>query len=233
MCPQLLSRVDRKAVVEFGQDSLSERPKLSPYVAVVITSWSYCDAAYVSMLTHFLHTDFRMVHEMLYALRSTDARRQVIQAAAEEVLDDKDVQLFNAVKKCTIASRAKRNDFAHKFWGISPQLPEALLLCSPKISTEYDIYMKIALSGNAERTNKEMSRFRRHFDQIYVYRENDLARESDSAAMAYKLINTLLEYFSVPDIGERDQARIELLAEPQIQDYFANLSQKNSLESHP
>ncbi len=91
------------------------------------------------MLTHFLHADFRTVHEMLYALRSTDARRQVIQAAAEEALNEneEDLRLFNAVKKCTTASRAIRNDFAHKLWGVSPELPEALLLSSPKITTEY------------------------------------------------------------------------------------------------
>lgn len=235
MCPQLLSRVKPKATVEFGQDSLSERPKLSPYIATVITTWSYCDAAYVSMLTHFLNADFRVVHEMLYALHSPDARRQVIQAAAEEALNEneEDLRIFNAVKKCTTASRTKRNDFAHKLWGVSPELPDALLLCGPKITTEYDIYVKIALSGDPVKTNKEIRRFINNFDQIYVYRENDLIREANNAANSCKTINTLLEYLSLPDIEERDQARIELLGDPQIQDCFASLSQKNNPESQP
>lgn len=233
MCPQLLSQVNRKATVIFGHDSLMKKPKLAPYVANVISAWSYSDAAYATMVTHFLRADFRIVHEMFHVLRSSDARRQIIQAAANEALHGEDKDIFNAVRKCTNTSRTKRNDFAHCLWGTSLELPDALLLASPKVSTEYDVYLATVLSGQMQNSDEEMLRFRDQYSRIYVYRENDLIREANEAIWACRQINLLLVYLSRSHTDAREQARNQLLEEPRIRDYIANLSQQNSPESQP
>ena len=113
MCPQLLSKVNPSATIVFGDDALAQEPELGGLIGQVIAIWAYCDAAFTTMLTHFLHADFQVVHDMYHAVRSPDARRQMLQAAAEETLNSTDLLTFNAVKKCTNASRTKRNDFAH------------------------------------------------------------------------------------------------------------------------
>ena len=224
MCPQLLSRVNASASVEFGYDALTKRPELGNLIGQVITTWSYCDAAFTAMLTHFLHADFQVVHEMYHALRSTDARRQMLQAAAEETLDTEDLLIFNAVKKCTNASRTKRNDFAHNLWGTSSEIPDALLMSRPRIISEYEVYEARMTSGRPENVTELVIRFGKNFDKIYVYRKNDLSKEVAEAHWSWLHINALRDYVSRSVEEEREIVRNALLAEPRIQECVANLS---------
>lgn len=234
MCPQLLSRVKPNALAVYGAGCLAKRPELSSYVGEVIEIWSYCDATYTSMLTNFLQADFRVAHAMLHALKSADAKRQVIQAAADETLNDDDLIIFNAVKACTTASRNKRNEFAHCLWGISDDLPDAILLADPKHLTTFMVNLAAHSAGlekdEQQKTQQMMTDER---SKIYVYRENDLIREVNEAQWARAQINLLSIFLSWTEDEGRAQARAELLREPRVQESVASLYKKNNPESQP
>ncbi len=230
MCPQLLSRVKPNAMTTFGPESLGLRPKLAPYVATTIGIWSYSETEYASILTNLMQADFRIVHEMFHALKSTDARRQVLQAAAEETLNDQDLIIFNTVRKCTNASRIRRNDFAHCLWGTSDVLPDALLLVSPKYITKYDVHMAAILAGQKQSKDHDWNDWVNEHQVIYVFKKVDLKRDLEEALWAHSKIRMLAMCLSQPHAEGREQARNELLADRQIQACSASLSLENNHE---
>jgi len=215
----------------FGPESLGLRPELAPYVATTIGIWSYSETVYASILTNLMQADFRIVHEMFYALKSADARRQVLQAAAEETLKDQDLIIFNAVRKCTNASRSRRNDFAHWLWGTSDALPDALLLVSPKYLTKFDVHMAAILAGQKQSKDHDWNDWVNERQGIYVYKEVDLKRDLEEALWAHSKITLLAMCLSQPHAEGREQARNELSADPRIQECSASLSLENNPES--
>jgi len=66
------------------------------------------------------------------ALDVDRAKTQALAAAVDTLQDDKLKSLINAVIKLARTNTKIRNSLAHDVWGISPQLPNALLLVDPK-----------------------------------------------------------------------------------------------------
>ena len=228
MCPQPLSRVAPNAKTNFGPESLELRPMLAPYISSTISTWSYSETEYASILTFLIQADFRIVHQMFHALRSTDARRQVLQAAADEALTGDDLLIFNAVRKCTNASQGRRNEFAHRLWGTSDSIPDALLLVSPKYVTKFDATIAAILAGQNRNNNQGSDDWTNENQDVYVYKEVDFKRDLQEAHWAYNKIKLLALCLSQPHPEGREQARNELLMDPRIQESFASLSLENN-----
>lgn len=76
---------------------------------------------------------------MYLRLNNAEARRSVLDAAASTTLSTDDYTLFALTMKAIKPIRDRRNDFAHGFWGITAELPDALLWVSADDHIAYDV----------------------------------------------------------------------------------------------
>src|SRR5271156_4524441 len=83
------------------------------------------------MVAQFLRADFAVVRAMLQALIGAGGKRAAMDAAAKSALSEEDCLYYDALMRAIKTSRNKRNDFVHHLWGISPDIPDALLLLDP------------------------------------------------------------------------------------------------------
>lgn len=214
MPPQPLEKVKKNAVVLFEWDSLSVQPSLAALVMQVITTWSYTDVFIGQILARFMKADHHVVVAMFEALSSTEAKRAVIDAAAEEALAKEDYDLLVAAMRTTSSSRRRRNDFAHHVWGRSKDIPNAALLAHPKILTGALLPSTINQSnlGSIDTSN------------VFVYRERDLLEDVESANTAARTINSLFLALG-PPTPKRETIRNDLLNQPAVQQQIRKLSQ--------
>jgi hypothetical protein len=68
---------------------------------------------------------------MYGALTSTQAQMAALQAAAKASLSPEHLELFSALLVVVKRSAVHRNKVAHWLWGISEQVPDALILVNP------------------------------------------------------------------------------------------------------
>jgi len=170
--PNPLSKVSRDAPVVFGVNALEQRPDMARRIGLIVSAWSYVEHAQALLLAKLLGTKARIAVAIWEKLTSAAlAKREVLQAAAEAVLPDEDLLLFNALM-ALVRSRAKeRNTVAHGMWAYSATLSDALLLIPSN-----DI---LDMRASASRHPVEAVRRRRSpllFDSVMVYTASDFDR---------------------------------------------------------
>lgn len=225
--PQPFSRVAKYSRFRFSGDALLLRPQLAPYVATVINTWSHCDTSLTEILSNFLSADFEVVNQMYQAVVSTNARKEMLLAAAKHALGEEsdDYLLLTAVFRVTRASRKRRNEFAHHLWGCSDKIPDGLLLLNPSCASEM-------LAAHAEHWAKAQSVHSTgdveiikswhdscpevHIsDDIMVFRESDLESDFLDAQLAQIFFSKLVIALKIDD-PNRDTMRRELQSQPVI-----------------
>jgi hypothetical protein len=246
MGPQPLSRVKRNASTLFDPEALLKGPELAKYPMTVIARWGSIDRFLAELLVVMLRsTDLAVGMAMFQALTSGEARRAALLAAGAEALNpgSDDHCLFQAVLNVIAPSRNRRNDFAHHLWGISSDLPNALLLVDPKIwvkqSTLAEVYER-ALSDPNPRwffnalTQMPPTRFIDH-KNVQVFRERDFLEDVKAAqeADAYVLLlNFALDRQRFGD-AKADQVRSTLLSAPRVRQEFQRLTTESARAGLP
>lgn len=138
MSPQPLSRVKSKAKFGFPGNALQQRPKLSTIIAQIIGRDAATEHRLSLILVDVLRADPKTAIAMYQSVQSSEARRAMLSAAVKARLRPDDRALFDAVLKAIAPSRRVRHSFAHHIWGLSPELPEALLLVDPADLLRFD-----------------------------------------------------------------------------------------------
>jgi hypothetical protein len=232
MAPQPLSKIRKPVGVDLSTGKVLERPELAAIAMGTIATWSNIDNGFAQMTSVFLQADFEAVTAMLAALTSSEARYAAIRAAAESALNDDDWRLFQAVDRAIKPSRKRRNEYAHHVWGISPTIPDALLLVNPRYLAKFNAELDASLLKRARQPDLKapLTHPELDFSQIFVYRKRDLERDAKAAIEASNLV--LLLRFSIT--GARllphpaaDRTRLALLSRPAIQQALKQLSQKD------
>lgn len=215
--PQPLSRVKNVTAIHMGSHALQVYPRLAALIVRYIAVWSQTEIELGGVLALILRleeaTAFAAV-QMYLRLTSADARRSVIDAAAKSMLHETDYRLFSLTMKALRPIRARRNDFAHGYWGLTPELEDALLWVG---SDDYIAFNAI-MSGAVPRSPDDPARrsllgaaadaWQQHKDSIMVYRkpdlEGDMAQVQEGASAVRALMSALH-----PHEPQRDAKRQE------------------------
>jgi hypothetical protein len=140
-------------------------------------------------------------------------------------LNELEYELFTKTAKAVKAVEKERNEFAHQLWGISDDLPDALLLVDAeyrlKHLLEIGALMRQRVIDIAQTTLAPTIQALPPLallaaldpSKIYVYRKSDLERSRDRASGMHRFIHS---FASLPNFAmgtARDQLRLQLLAE--------------------
>jgi hypothetical protein len=213
--PQPLRRVyPRDARQRFGVAEVLAFPGLVAHIHTVTQIWAYNEAILDGLLANFLEADFKVVRAMTKALTGAEGKRAAITAAGRLSLSEDDFSLFEAVMKVVRPSRQRRNDFVHHLWGVSPDIPGALLLLDPQEIVEAQFAVNALLASH--RAGRPQTMIPKDMNPM-VYFEKDLVESATTAAEAADLINQLAFACSKAGESARTLARIQLKKDPRIQ----------------
>jgi hypothetical protein len=202
-----------------GSHALQVYPRLAAQIVRYIAIWSQTEIELGGVLALVLRleqaTAFAAV-QMYLRLTSADARRSVLDAAAQSMLAEVDYGLFSLVMKALRPIRARRNDFAHGYWGLTPELENALLWVGADDYIAYNAVMSGAVPqnpgflGSQTMLGAAADAWQRHKDSIMVYRQADLENEVEQAEQGALAVHALIGALH-PYEKERDAKRQGLL----------------------
>lgn len=238
MGSQPLSRVKRNASTRFDPDVLLSHPKLAVFPVTTISRWARTDATFAELLSAMLKSPDLVIGMAMYqALIGGASRQTALLAAAEVALSTEDYWLLKAVIKANKPSRDQRNDFAHYLWGVSDDVPDALLLVDPTVFVRHlttrSLYSKNMLAMISRFGNARPSGELDH-SKVQVYRERDLEQAAHDAAEAGSrafLLNIAIDHDRFGSTA--DQMRQRLLNVPAVRQAFETLSLENKKSTPP
>ena len=220
MPPQPLSRVVRGDTLMRIDRVFQERPGLHGYVAEVVRLGALIDYTWSLVLIGLLKADRRTGVAMYQALTSAEAKRAALVAAATSRLQADDVMLFKACLRAGEAVRRVRNNFAHRIWAYSQDVPDALLLCDPEDLT------KVTASAADTSDLLQANIDKVDFSKVQVWKERAF-KEAVQGAVEYlgavRELETGLQFFGP---GINLQTRALLLKRPPIAQAHATLSRQ-------
>gem|GEM_PF-5294812 len=166
-------------------------------------------------MADFLKSEPEIAIDILNAIESHTARMAVLQATAKATLPPPDFLLFDCTVASLNAQRSTRNEFAHHIWGISDQLPNALLLIDPRHLTRHigeikgwELRFKLQLTALPD-----LDRSR-----IFIWSETDLDEQVAVSKASFEraiLLSTLVTQRFAGQ--ESDSRRQQLLSDPLVQ----------------
>lgn len=217
--PQPLNRVKKLSSMGWGPGAFAVHPKLAAYVLQCIARWTQTEVSLGNLLAVLLKLEpdsaFAVV-QMYLRLTNAEARRAVLNAAAEATLSTNECGLFEQTMKAIAPVRARRNDFAHGMWGYSSDLKDALLWVG---GDDYLAYQTV-MAGTRRKGDSILGSVAhahdKHQSSIMVYRLPDL-RSDVKRAMDAMLAVAYLTRVLHPYEKERDAMRQKLLALPLLQ----------------
>lgn len=234
MPAQPLSRVKSKAGIKWGPDALKRYPDLCCIVMDTISLGSQIEYNWSVIIVDLLRAEPRAGMAMYEALAGGEARRAALMAASRVSLPKNDYLLVQAVEKALAPTRRNRNNFAHQIWGISDEVPDALMLINPAALREFEV--------GVATTNFEMSRGRKakmfpDLDRasVMVWKKRDLEEARSSTIDALSILATLTgalnQSYPVPGISA--QARRQILRWPQVAQALQHSNKKKTPPTPP
>lgn len=208
-----------------------------------ISRWARTDAMLAELLSAMLKSEDLAVGMAIYQSLAAGGSRQrqtALLAAAEEALSAEDYWLVQAVIEVSTTSRNQRNDFAHHLWGVSDDVPNALLLVDPKVFVRHltmrSLYSKgtLAMYSRYAMKGKDMPSGDLDHSRVQVYFKPALQRSSIDAIEAGTrafLLNIAVDRLRFG--SGADATRDELLNVPAIRREFERLSSGSKKATPP
>lgn len=200
--PQPLSKVSPKAGVAFGPRFMEKRPELAQIVAFSIAHFAYVELQFSFIYHLVVGTDAAVAFAML---KTSQARRQNVRnvkAAADHSLNTNERAFIEQVLSEFLAVAKARDAFAHNLWGVSDQLPDALLMIEPDYYHHMSIVNERASREGRAPTVEELLQSN---DSIMVYRRADLERELKRINDANDIMRTTVGLLALPKGPQRDE----------------------------
>lgn len=129
--PQPLSKVLPKCsyrIGNIGDRALSERPKLAVLAMEAIASWANVEAYLLATFIQLMGGKDNRAASVYLSLNSQAPKTQAIQAVARGVLTKEQKAVLDAILSIAKTNQPHRDRIAHGVWGVSDDLPDALLL---------------------------------------------------------------------------------------------------------
>lgn len=115
------------AKVTMGVGFIEDRPKAAALVGRIITSWADIEVQSARLLAELMGTNIPQAAAVFGSLRNSRAQADALNAAAEVVLDEKDLLLFQAHVARKASLEKERNDLAHGCFGVSVNIPDHIV----------------------------------------------------------------------------------------------------------
>lgn len=116
-----------RARAVFGVGYVEDRPAAAAIIARIITSWADLEVECARLLAELMGTNIPAAAAVFGSLRSSRAQHDAISAAAEAVLDERDLELFAAHMARRSSLEKERNDLAHGCFGVSVAIPDHIV----------------------------------------------------------------------------------------------------------
>ena len=181
--PQPLSRVSPDAQFSLSTDALIDRPDLANPVTQIFALWAVVEQEFQILFSRIVGPDEVAADTVYSILTSEGLRRTALDAVAKAKFgaDSEKFEVFSAVLAVYKRAGKVRHKLAHWRWGISPNLPDALLLADPsnvKLVSLTNTYMRTLEPLDANKRPEKTAQILKHltFDtsKILVYSPKDL-----------------------------------------------------------
>lgn len=171
--PQKLFNVVKQGPYQhmFGPDWVLQSPQLSALIFNAISIWSYLEAVSIPRLLSIISGASSLTALSIYEALNSDATKQaVLQAVAKTHVTDKKYDLLRAILHNIKEQAQTRHKLVHWIWGYSQDLPDHLLLISPKqfAAGKPDSIQGLAFSGPLP------GKWDKYFRNIEVYVQHDI-----------------------------------------------------------
>jgi len=114
-------------------------PALSARAARCFALGAQIESLYGAILITFLGANAKPAAAMYRSLQSLNAQSSVVQAAAEAVLNEQELDLLAAITVLCNRAMKHRHRLAHWVWGSSQSFPDAIVLIDPQHLLEYEM----------------------------------------------------------------------------------------------
>jgi hypothetical protein len=196
------------------------RPQLAAIVTEIIALGSEIDLQRGRYLAALLGSNQMVGVAMFLAITSAVTRRDTLDAASKSILNDLEYELFTRTARAVKAVEKERNAFAHQLWGISDDLPDALLL----VDAEYRLKHLLEIGELMRQRVFDIASSTQALpplallaaldpSKIYVYRKSDLELSRDRASGMHRFTHSFASLPNFAPGAARDQLRLQLLAE--------------------
>lgn len=188
--PQPLSAVRKDAtsnIFAAGGAPFLQYPDLAQLVMTAIFRHSQLEASMLHLFVDIMGGNKSVAAALYLSLEARNAKANAIEAASKTILKETQHAVLMAIIRRSKSCQKKRDALAHGLWGVSRDVPDALILLDAKSSVLLD---------STELHN-----------HVYVYRKKDLV---DIAEETQEVIGMLMT-FRLHISGEPDFAPIEVL----------------------
>lgn len=214
-----LSRTYPNAAVTMGVGYIEDRPKAAALVGRIVTSWADIEIQCARLLAELMGANIPAAAAVFGSIRNSRSQHDALRAAAETVLDKKDLLLFNAYIKRKETLEKERNDLAHGCFGVSVSIPDHIVW----VAQSDFLAFTAAHKANEKPFDLKSKQF--------VYELGTLERIAQEIAEFYNQIGFYIGYLVARHSGQQgDQFRKvrypELCEQNHIKQAFAVLKNK-------
>lgn len=215
-----LNRSYPNAKVTMGVGYIEDRPKAAALVGRVITSWADIEVQSARLLAELMGTNIPAAAAVFGSLRSSRAQSDALIAAAETVLNEKDLLLFNAHVSRKSSLEKERNDLAHGCFGVSVSIPDHIVWVAQSD------YLAFTAAHKANQPVPDLKK------KQFVYELGTLERIAQEIAEFYHQLGFFIGYLVARHDGPngeafRHQRYDELCNQPHIKAFVGNGKVKN------
>lgn len=210
--PNPISQVCRDAnifLANAGMPVLSERPALAVLAMDAIATWSNVENFLLNIYIALAGGNKSDAATMFLAIEGDGPRTAAITALADRNLDALRREMLRAIVRTAVTYSKDRHKLAHWVWGLSPNLPDALLLANPRVLASLDVQDRDAFTNN-----------------VFVYRQADFERITANNTRLCGL-GALFRLVLQGDFDESHPLYAQLSREPEIAEVISRRAQQD------
>ena len=193
--PQPFSKFSKTGNYVFGNDALTFDPILGALVARAIAGWSIVEVHLGNTFAALIGAKQPAVVSMYAALRSFEAQRDMLNAAARDLLPKRYALLIEATVRVVSTQAKERHRFAHWVWGKPMgELADCLILAEPG-----DLWRYRTATIRHRRKNKVIDHNyiinspKIDLSKVMIYTRKDLEKINENMEEAYNRTGYLYE----------------------------------------
>lgn len=201
------------AKVTMGVGFIEDRPKAAALVGRIVTSWADIEIQVTRLLAELMGANIPQVAAVFGSLRNSRSQSDALIAAAEAVLNEQDLLLFQAYISRKASLEKDRNDLAHGCFGVSVSIPDHIVWVAQSD------FLAFTAAHKANQKTFDLK------ERQFVYELGTLERIAQEIVEFYNQLGFLTGYLSARHDGPRGEAfrtkrYPELCAQPHIKEAF-------------
>lgn len=202
-----------------GVGYIEDRPKAASLVGRIVTSWVDIEIQVTRLLAELMGANIPQVAAVFGSLRNSRAQSDALNAAAETVLNEQDLLLFQAYVARKASLEKERNDLAHGCFGVAVSIPDHIVWVA-----QSDFLAFTA----AHKSNQNTFDLK---ERQFVYELGTLERIAQEIAEFYNQLGFLTGYLAARHDGLtgevfRAARYAELCSQPHISDALLTIKAK-------